>query len=201
VTLIYDNSPDGTVAVAEQLFGNDPRFCAVTRTGPRSFGRSLFDAYRLAVDRGYARLVQMDADFSHDPARIPAMIEASREADLVVGSRYCPGGGVVNWPWHRRLLSKFANRYVALITGLQVRDNTAGFRCLTRRALEQILKGGVTADGYAFEVETLFQVQHAGLRIVEIPITFTDRRVGRSKMSGKIIWESVVKPWSLRFGR
>ena len=201
VLLVDDNSPDGTVAAAAKSFGIDPRFSALTRSGPRSFGGSLFDGYRAAVERGYARLVQMDADFSHDPDTIPAMIEATRNADLVIGSRYCDGGRVMNWPWHRRLLSRFANLYVSLITGLSVRDSTAGFRCWTRRALQHLLEAGVSSDGYAFQVEAVFRTQRAGLRVVEIPITFTDRRAGQSKMSGRVIFESVLKPWALRLGR
>jgi dolichol-phosphate mannosyltransferase len=201
VMLIDDNSRDGTVATAQQSAGNDPRFSALTRSGPRSFGGSLLDGYRAAVERGYARLVQMDADFSHDPNMIPAMIKASRSADLVIGSRYCTGGRVANWPWHRRLLSRFANRYASLITGLDVRDSTAGFRCWTRPALQRLLEAGVGSDGYAFQVEAAFRAQRAGLRIVEIPITFTDRRAGQSKMSGKVILEGMLIPWSLRFGR
>jgi dolichol-phosphate mannosyltransferase len=200
VCLVDDNSPDGTVAVAEQLFGNNPRFSLLRRTGPRGIGRSLSDGYRVALERGYARLVQMDADFSHDPNMVPMLIDASRDADGVIGSRYCTGGRVVNWPWHRRFLSRFANEYVARITGITVRDSTSGFRCYTRRALRCLLEIGVTSEGYAFQVETVFRAQREGLRIVEIPITFTDRRAGQSKMSGKVIFESVLKPWRLRLG-
>ncbi len=200
VLLVDDNSPDGTVAAAEQLFGTNPRFSSLSRTGPRSLGRSLWDGYRAAVERGYSRVAQLDADFSHDPNMLPAMINATRDADVVIGSRYCRGGRVVNWPWHRRLLSRFANGYVARVAGVTVRDSTSGFRCWTRRALECLLKIGVTSEGYAFQVETVFRAQDEGLRIVEIPITFTDRRAGQSKMSGKVILESVLKPWALRFG-
>src|SRR4051794_40402465 len=139
VLLVDDNSRDGTVAVAEQLFGKDPRFSSLTRTGRRGYGRSLLDAYRAALDRGYSLIVQMDADFSHDPRTVPEMIAAIHDADLVIGSRYSAGGQVRNWPWHRRLLSRFANLYVSLITGLRVRDSTAGFRCWKRQALEHLL--------------------------------------------------------------
>jgi dolichol-phosphate mannosyltransferase len=201
VMLVDDNSPDGTVAAAEQLFGTNPRFSSLSRTGPRGIGRSLFDGYRVAVERGYARLVQLDADFSHDPNMVPTLINESRSADVVIGSRYCQGGRVVNWPWHRRLLSRFANQYVSQITGLAVRDSTSGFRCWTRRALQCLLEVGVTSEGYAFQVETVFRAQHEGLGIIEVPITFTDRRAGQSKMSGKVIFESMFKPWRLRFGR
>jgi|SRR5438477_1243596 len=200
VTLVDDNSPDGTAMFAEQLFRAEPRFSILRRTGSRGFGRSLLDGYRVALERGYARLVQMDADFSHDPKMVPALINAARDADVVIGSRYCRDGRVVNWPWHRQLLSRFANQYVARITGLSVRDSTSGFRCYTRRALQCLLKIGITSEGYAFQVEMAFRAQRAGLRVVEIPITFTDRRAGQSKMSSKVIFESMFKPWLLRFG-
>jgi len=201
IAIIDDNSPDGTPDEVHRMFGTNARVSVFTRSASRSFGLSLLDGYRLALERGYSRLVQTDADFSHDPKMIPAMIRASHDADLVIGSRYCQGGRVANWPWHRELLSRFANRYVSLITGLNVRDSTAGFRCWTRSALKRLLETGITSDGYAFQVEAAFRTQRAGLRIVEIPITFTDRRAGQSKMSGKVIFESVIKPWSLRFGR
>lgn len=201
VAIVDDNSPDGTANQVQQIFGANSRVSVFTRTGPRSFGRSLLDGYRIAVERGYSRMVQLDADFSHDPRMIPAMIDASRNADLVIGSRYCHGGRVVNWPWPRRLLSYFANRYVSLITGLDIRDSTAGFRCWTRRALQSLLERGVASDGYAFQIEAAFRTQRTGLRVAEVPITFTDRRAGQSKMSGKVILEGMVKPWSLRFGR
>jgi len=201
VLIIDDSSPDETVAFAQKLYGADRRFSTLTRTGARSYGRSLLDGYHVAVERSYARLVQLDADFSHDPKMVPALIDASREADMVIGSRYCRGGRVVNWPWHRRLLSRFANQYVSRITGLKASDSTSGFRCYTRRALQCLLDTGITSEGYAFLVETVFRAQREGLRIVEIPITFTDRRAGQSKMSGKVIFESALKPWCLRFGR
>lgn len=201
VLLIDDNSPDGTVATAEQLFGTNPRFSSLSRTGPRSYGRSLLDGYRVAVERAHSRVVQLDADFSHDPNLVPAMIDASRDADVVIGSRYCRGGRVANWPWQRRRLSRFANQYVSRITGVSVRDSTSGFRCYTRRALQCLSDFSITSEGYAFLVETIFRAQREGLRIVEIPITFTDRRAGQSKMSGKVIFESALRPWRLRFGR
>jgi dolichol-phosphate mannosyltransferase len=142
----------------------------------------------------------LDADFSHDPAVIPMLTNAARNSDVVIGSRYCPGGRVANWPLRRRLLSRFANAYVRVITGLTVRDSTSGFRCYTRRALQILLETPIAAEGYAFLVETTFRAQHGGLRISEVPITFVDRRQGQSKMSRKIIFESVLKPWSLRWG-
>ena len=201
VMLIDDNSPDQTADHAEQLFAVHPRFSVLRRTSDRGYGRSLLEGYRAAIDRGYARLVQLDADFSHDPVIVPQLIQGSIRADVVIGSRYCAGGGIANWPLRRRLLSRFANQYVRTITGLTVRDSTSGFRCYTRRALQVLLEMPTAAEGYAFLVETTFRAQRAGLKIAEVPITFTDRREGQSKMSRKIIFESVLRPWSLRFGR
>ncbi|HEX7958068.1 MAG TPA: polyprenol monophosphomannose synthase [Pyrinomonadaceae bacterium] len=199
--LLDDNSPDGTAAHAEELFGAEPRFSALVRKGARGYGRSLLDGYRRALEGGYARLVQLDADFSHDPRRVPALVAASREADVVIGSRYCEGGGVANWPLRRRALSRFANLYVCRITGLRVRDTTSGFRCYTRRALARLLEERVAAEGYAFLVESTYRAHRAGLRVAEVPITFTDRREGQSKMSRQVIFESVLMPWRLRLGR
>jgi dolichol-phosphate mannosyltransferase len=201
VMLLDDNSPDGTAAYAEELFGANTRFSVMRRTGGRGYGRSLVDGYRLGLERGYARLVQLDADFSHDPRRIPALVAASRGADVVIGSRYCEGGGVANWPLRRRVLSRFANRYVCRITGLRVGDTTSGFRCYTRRALRCLLDGRVAAEGYAFLVEAVYHAQREGLAVAEVPIIFTDRREGQSKMSRKVIFESVLMPWRLRFPR
>ncbi|HYH84322.1 MAG TPA: polyprenol monophosphomannose synthase [Pyrinomonadaceae bacterium] len=199
VMLLDDNSPDGTADYATELYGPNPRFSVMRRTGARGYGRSLVDGYRHALDAGYARLVQLDADFSHDPKSIPALVEASRAADVVIGSRYCEGGGVANWPLRRRALSRFANRYVCHITGLRVGDTTSGFRCYTQRALRHLLEGRVAAEGYAFLVEAVYHAHREGLSIAEVPITFTDRREGQSKMSRKVIFESVLMPWRLRF--
>jgi dolichol-phosphate mannosyltransferase len=201
VMLLDDNSPDGTADYACELYGTDARFSVMRRTGARGYGRSLIDGYRRCLEAGYARLVQLDADFSHDPRRIPALVEASRGADVCIGSRYCAGGGIANWPLRRRALSRFANAYVGLITGIKVHDTTSGFRCYTQRALRHLLDGRVAAEGYAFLVEAVYHAHREGLSIAEVPITFTDRREGQSKMSRKVIFESVLMPWRLRFSR
>ena len=202
VCLLDDDSPDGTAAYAAELFEGEPRFSVLSRKGrARGYGRSLVDGYRRALEGGYARLVQLDADFSHDPARVPALVEASGRADVVIGSRYCEGGGVENWPLHRRALSRFANAYVGRITGLRVRDTTSGFRCYTRRALASLLEGRIAGEGYAFLVEAVYRAHREGLTVAEVPITFTDRREGQSKMSRKVILESVLMPWRLRLAR
>lgn len=199
VLIVDDNSPDGTADYTEELFGANPRFSVLRRRGPRGLGRSYLDGYRKALEGGYARLVQMDSDFSHDPARLPDLVRASRTADVVIGSRYCEGGGIANWPLRRRLLSRFANFYVRSITGLRVGDSTSGFRCYNRRALACLLDGPALAEGYAFLVEATYRLQNEGMRIAEVPITFTDRREGKSKISRKVILESMLMPWRLKF--
>lgn len=201
VMLVDDNSPDGTADLAVELFGADARFSVMRREGARGYGRSVIDGLRRGMDAGYARVVQMDADFSHDPASIPSLLAASRKADVVIGSRYCEGGGIGNWPLRRKLLSRFANRYVATITGMHVSDATSGFRCFNRRALEYLLQGQTLAEGYAFLVEAIYRVHEAGLSVAEVPIIFVDRREGQSKISRKVIFESMLMPWRLRFSR
>src|SRR5919199_834099 len=132
---------------------------------------------------------------------VAALVAELLEADVVIGSRYCEGGRVENWPLRRRALSRFANKYVCLITGLKAHDTTSGFRCYTRRALGRLLEGRVTAEGYAFLVETVFRAHREGLAVAEAPIPFTDRREGQSKMSRRVIYESVLMPWRLRFAK
>jgi dolichol-phosphate mannosyltransferase len=201
VWLVDDASPDGTADHASELFSNNTRFWVMRRAGPRGYGHSLLDAYRKAVDLDYARLVQLDADFSHDPAVVPALLQASATADVVIGSRYCAGGTITNWSLHRRLLSKAANRYVQLIVGLRVRDSTSGFRCYSRAALQCITVAGPGSEGYAFLVETTALVAAEGLSIVELPVEYTERREGTSKMSWSVIAESIAAPWRIRFSR
>ncbi len=198
--IVDDNSPDGTADLADSLFAGRQGASVLRRTGPRGLGLSYVDGYRHALTRGYARVVQMDADLSHDPRYIPDLTQASVNADVVIGSRYCPGGGVTGWPMNRLLLSMFANVYVAAITGLRVRDATAGFRCYTRRALEGIDIERIRSNGYAFQVEMVYRASRSGLSIAEVPIVFTDRARGKSKISRKVLLESMVVPWRLRFG-
>ncbi len=200
ILVVDDNSPDGTADLVEAQFGNDGSVNILRRAGTRGLGRSYVDGYLWALNRGYCHVVQMDADFSHDPKYLPDMLAKSEEADLVFGSRYCAGGGVRDWPLRRRLLSRFANMYVSWITGLPVRDATSGFRCYSRGALERINVELVVSNGYAFQVEMTYRAHRAGLPIREIPIIFVDRTLGKSKMSGGIIFESILMPWRLRFG-
>jgi dolichol-phosphate mannosyltransferase len=199
--LVDDNSPDGTADLTEQLYGEDPRFSLMRRSGPRGLGLSYVDGYKHALSRGYDRILQMDADLSHDPRYLPDLLRAAKTADVVLGSRYCPGGGVRDWPLRRIMLSRFANRYVSLITGLPVGDATSGFRCYSRLALERIHVERIVSNGYAFQVEMTYRARQAGLSIAEVPIIFTDRRMGQSKISRAVILESMLMPWRLRFSR
>jgi dolichol-phosphate mannosyltransferase len=197
-----DNSPDGTAEIAERLFLSRPeysRYRLVRREGQRGLGRAYRDGFQRALRQGYDRIIQMDADLSHEPMYLPALLNASHTADLVIGSRYCPGGGVRNWPSHRIWLSRFANRYVHQIARIPVSDATAGFRCWTRRALESVQLQTLHAEGYSFQVEMSHRACRAGMKIVEIPIVFTDRQFGRSKISRSVLIESFLMPWRLRW--
>jgi dolichol-phosphate mannosyltransferase len=198
VLVVDDNSPDGTGAVADDVAARHARRVSVLhRTTDRGFGRSYVDGIRQALCGPVDLIVQMDADFSHDPARVPALLAASAGADVVIGSRYVAGGGIRNWSTRRRLLSRFANMYVRAVTGLQAGDCTSGFRCWRRDALAALPLDQFVSDGYSFLVEMLFVAAQQGRRIAEVPITYVERREGESKMSHGVILESAITPWRL----
>ncbi|HKB12095.1 MAG TPA: polyprenol monophosphomannose synthase [Vicinamibacterales bacterium] len=198
VLVVDDHSPDGTGEVADRLAGQHPgRVEVLHRTARRGFGRSYVDGIKHAITQGADLICQMDADFSHDPARLPALLASAADADVVIGSRYVPGGSVVNWRRRRLLLSRFANVYVRAITHVEVHDCTSGYRCWRRRALESLPLDELVSDGYSFLVEMLFVAARQGRRIVEIPITYVERREGQSKMSRAVILESAITPWRL----
>lgn len=199
--IVDDGSPDGTAELAEKLGSPVSAMTVMRRTGVRGLGVSYVDGYLWALGHGYRQVVQMDADLSHDPAYIRGLVDAVSEADVVLGSRYCRGGGVRNWPFRRQLISRFANTYVSAITGLRVGDATSGFRCYSADALRALDLPTIVSNGYAFQVEMTYRSRKAGLRIRETPIVFTDRVGGQSKMSGAVVLESVLMPWRLRFGR
>jgi dolichol-phosphate mannosyltransferase len=204
VLVIDDQSPDGTGAVADDLCTRFPgRVRVMHRTGRRGLGVSYLDGFREAVRTDADLVVQMDADRSHDPQYLPAMIAASAHADLVVGSRYMHGISVVNWPLRRIILSSFANGYIRTVTGLGVRDCTTGYRCWRREALARLPLDRIVSEGYAFVVEVTFFAAALGLRIAETPIIFVERREGASKLSSGVLFESLVTPWRLvvRHGR
>ena len=197
-----DGSPDGTGALADELAARWPgRLRVLHRTGPRGLGRSYVEAFAQAVREPVEVVCQMDADLSHDPAHLPAMVAAARDHDLVVGSRYLHGISVVNWPLYRIALSTGANAYIRAVTGLPVRDCTSGFRCWRRDALERMPLREIMSDGYSFQIEMLWQAVRLGFRVTEEPIVFVERREGRSKLSRAVLIEALWMPWRLRFGR
>jgi dolichol-phosphate mannosyltransferase len=200
VLIVDDNSPDGTGRIADQLAASEERIRVIHRSAKLGLGSAYRVGFRAALDMGADYLIEMDADFSHDPAMLPLFIETMRGCDLVIGSRYLNGVSVVNWPIRRLMLSYFASVYTRLITGLDIRDCTSGFKCFSRAAMEAIDLERIRSDGYSFQIEMNYRCRERGLRIVEIPIIFIDRHAGTSKMSKKIVREAVVMVWKLRLG-
>ncbi|HEY8469301.1 MAG TPA: polyprenol monophosphomannose synthase [Longimicrobiales bacterium] len=206
VLVIDDASPDGTGQVADELAASNPRVHVLHRPGKLGLGTAYLEGFRWGLERGYEYLFEMDADFSHDPAHLPQFLEAIRDCDVVLGSRYLHGRvTVINWPIGRLLLSYFANVYARLVTGLPVADATGGYKCFRAAVLRAIDLDRVESEGYAFQIEMSLRAWKRGFRIGEIPIVFVDRTLGESKMSKRIIWEAVWKVWKLRlldlFGR
>jgi dolichol-phosphate mannosyltransferase len=198
VLVVDDQSPDGTGPIADRLAAEYPgRVEVLHRTGRRGLGRSYVDGMTRAIGADVDVVCQMDADFSHNPAHLPELIAAAAHADLVVGARYIRGGRVVNWPLRRLILSRFANWYVHMVTRLQTRDCTSGFRCWRREALASMPLDSVQSDGYSFMIEMLFLAERRGFRIVEVPITFVERQQGESKLSKAVLVESAITPWRL----
>ncbi len=196
--VVDDQSPDGTGAVAEDLGRQYPgRISVMHRTSKRGFGRSYIDGMKQAITEPVDVLCQMDADLSHDPKQLPALIAASTSADVVIGSRYIPGGEIVNWPKRRRILSRVANVYIRTVTRLRARDCTSGYRCWNRTAMAALPLDDFISDGYSFLVEMLFVASRQGCRIAEVPITFVERREGESKVSRAVLIESAITPWRL----
>ena len=200
VLVVDDGSPDGTGAIVDAIREREPRVNVLHRAAKMGLGTAYLAGFRWALDAGYAYIFEMDADFSHDPGHIPSFLAAIEGADVVLGSRYRHGKvTVVNWPISRLLLSYTANAYARGVTGLQLWDATGGFKCFRREVLEAIDLTSVRSNGYAFQIEMSFRAWKRGFRIVEIPIVFTDRSEGESKMSRRIVWEAVWMVWRLRW--
>src|SRR6476469_8439375 len=198
VMVVDDNSPDGTGALADQLVQEVPgRVDVVHRTGRRGLGRSYIEGLQIALKTDADFICQMDADWSHDPKYLPAIVDACRNADVVIGSRYLNGVSVVNWPLRRIVLSAFANRYIRAILGLRAQDCTSGYRCWRREMLARLPIASMVSDGYAFLVEMLYEAHIRGLRIGEVPIIFIERRMGQSTLSSNVLIESLIMPWRL----
>jgi dolichol-phosphate mannosyltransferase len=202
--IVDDNSPDGTGEIADRLAAAHEDVEVLHRPGKEGLGPAYLAGFRRALDAGAELLIEMDADFSHDPADLPRLIEAARDADLVLGSRYMPGGGVAGWAWHRRLLSRGGCWYARTILGVGVRDLTGGLKCFRRAVLETLDLSEIHADGYGFQIEMTYRTVRAGMRVKEIPITFHDRRAGASKMDARIaaeaVWKVPALRWRLRGG-
>ena len=199
ILVVDDNSTDGTGALVDELRKTEPRLHVLHRPRKLGLGTAYVAGFRFALEHKYDLVFEMDADFSHDPDSIPAFLDAVKDADLVLGSRYLNGVTVVNWPLSRLILSYGANLYTRLITGMPIKDATGGFKCFRRATLEAINLDRVRSDGYGFQIEMNFKAWRKGLRIKEIPILFVDRRVGISKMNRKIIWEAMWLVWKMRF--
>lgn len=190
--IVDDNSPDGTGEIADALARENPRVHVLHRPRKMGLGSAYIEGFRYALQNGYEAVVEMDADFSHDPQDIPRLLDALEEADLAIGSRYMNGVSVVNWPIKRLLLSYFANWYARVVTRVPVRDLTAGFKAYRREVLEAIDFGRIVSDGYAFQIEMKYKAWEKGFRLREVPIIFVERRAGTSKMSKRIIREAFV---------
>jgi dolichol-phosphate mannosyltransferase len=198
VLVVDDHSPDGTGDIADALAREHRgRMEVMHRTGKRGLGRSYVDGLRHAIQQPVDLVCQMDADLSHDPAQMPALLQGAANADVVIGSRYIPGGRIVNWPKRRQLLSRFANLYIRTVTRLTAHDCTSGYRCWRRDALAALPLDRFVSDGYSFLVEMLYRASRDGRRIGEVPITFVERRLGESKLSRAILLESAITPWRL----
>ena len=198
VLIVDDNSPDGTGELADQMAAADGRVHVLHRPGKGGLGKAYLAGFRWALERDYELVFEMDADFSHDPKFLADFLRAAEEADLVIGSRYKTGVNVINWPISRLLLSLGANEYARWITGMDIMDSTGGFKCFHRRVLETIDFDRVRSNGYSFQIEMSFRAWKKGFRLLEIPIVFTDRVEGQSKMNKRIMREAIWMVWWLR---
>jgi dolichol-phosphate mannosyltransferase len=197
VLVVDGNSPDGTGKTADELAAKHPQIHVLHEQKKNGLGRAYVAGFKWALERGYEFIFEMDCDFSHNPDDVPAFLEAARDADLVLGSRYKDGIRVINWPLKRLVLSRSAGKYVKLVTGMPFTDPTGGYKCFRRRALQAINLDAVQSKDYSFQIEMTHILWQQGFRIVEVPIVFTDRAEGHSKMSGHIVSEALWMVWWL----
>lgn len=195
--VVDDNSPDGTGKLADEIAAKNPRVNVLHRRIKDGLGRAYCAGFNWALQRNYEFIFEMDGDLSHDPDDIPAFLAAAQTADLVIGSRYSNGIRVINWPLNRLMLSLTAAKYVQIITGMPFTDPTGGYKCFRRHTLEKLDLDAVRSNGYSFQIEMTHKVWRQGLRVAEVPIVFTDRFHGRSKMSGKIVVEALMMVWRI----
>jgi dolichol-phosphate mannosyltransferase len=201
VLIVDDNSPDGTGEIADRLAEANESIAVLHRERKEGLGPAYLAGFRVALDGGAQRIIEMDADFSHDPSYLPRLIEATERADLAIGSRYVPGGGITDWGPLRRFISRGGSAYARTALGLPIKDLTGGFKCFRRIVLETINLETIEARGYAFQVETTYRAIKSGFRVVEVPITFKDRADGTSKMSKAIVAEAMWRVPVMRFRR
>jgi dolichol-phosphate mannosyltransferase len=201
ILIVDDSSPDGTGRIADRLAERHPAVAVLHRPRKEGLGPAYIAGFRRALEGGAGLVLEMDSDFSHDPAYLPRLLEVGARADLAIGSRYVPGGGVGNWSLPRRAISRGGSAYARLVLGLRVRDLTGGFKCFRREVLEAIDLASIRSRGYAFQVETTFRAIQLGFDVVEFPIVFRERRAGSSKMGRSIVVEAAWRVPLLRFGR
>jgi dolichol-phosphate mannosyltransferase len=199
--IVDDSSPDGTGEIADRLAAEHRNVAVLHRTHKEGLGPAYIAGFRRALAEGAALILEMDSDFSHDPAYLPAMLAAAERADLAIGSRYVPGGGVEDWGPVRRVISRGGSAYARLVLGLSVRDLTAGFKCFRREVLETLDLDAIASRGYAFQVEITYRTIQHGFKVVEVPIVFRDRQVGDSKIDTSVIAEAFWRVPRLRFGK
>src|SRR5438552_8022928 len=201
ILIVDDNSPDGTGELADELQHQHAQVRVLHRFAKLGLGTAYIAGFKYAIEHGYDAAFEMDADFSHDPRYLPDFLKAIEHADLVIGSRYIPGGDTPNWTMLRRLISGGGNIFARFMLGIPVHDCTAGYRCYRRKVLESIDLDTIQSQGYAFQIELVYRIMKQGFKIVEIPITFIDRRVGKSKMSHKIVIEAFTYVFKARFSK
>ncbi len=199
VLVVDDNSPDGTGKLADELAAQHRSIQVLHRSEKAGLGRAYIAGFKLALEQGYEFVFELDGDLSHNPDDIPMFLEAAKDADLVLGSRYLNGIRIINWPLSRLMLSKGAAKYVQVVTGMPFTDPTGGYKCFRRRALQAINLDSITSNGYSFQIEMTHRLWRQGLKVVEVPIIFTDRFQGHSKMTGHIIREAFIMVWRLWF--
>lgn len=201
VLVVDDNSPDGTGTLVAAMAQQEPRIGLITRPGKLGLGSAYVAGFRHALGAGAHFVFEMDADFSHDPRYLPYLLQAAEtRCDLAIGSRYVQGGGTSDWGFVRQVISRGGNLYAALILWWAIADSTSGYRCYRREVLEALNLDAISSNGYSFQIEMVWRTRQAGFRVGETPILFPDRRVGKSKMSRRIVVEALINVWRLRFG-
>jgi len=201
IMIVDDNSPDGTSEIVENLKEKNNNLYLIKRESKLGLGSAYRDGFKAAMNMGYEFFVEMDADFSHQTIDLVEMIKNIDKADVIIGSRYIEGGGITGWNYKRRLLSKLANLFTQILFGYHIKDSTSGFRIYNRESLEKINFQKTKSDGYSFQIEMTYRANKKNLKILEIPITFYERREGESKMTGQIINEAIISLFKLRFGK